>query len=149
MSVRPDIAIFDNQGHPAAVVEVKNKLGTTPDWAAAMRRNLAAHGVLPEARLFLLATPDHFYFWVDRASDVRPVLPDFSFEPGSALQPYYDQAGIGPTELAESSFELVLASWLSELARGGAKERVPPEAAIWFRNSGFLDTIRGGRLVQQ
>jgi hypothetical protein len=149
MKFHADIAILDRQNVPVAVIEVKNKLGTTPDWAAAMRRNLAAHGSLPEARFFLLATPDRFYFWVNKTTNLQPTLPDFSFEPRSALNPYYEQAGIGPTDLAATSFELVIASWLSELAHGASEGRVPPEAARWLKESGFVDTIRSGRLVQQ
>lgn len=149
MRFHPDIAIFDKQGRATVLVEAKSKLGTTPDWAAAMRRNLVAHGILPVARFFMLATPDRFYFWVDKATEERQVPPDFSFEPTAALKPYYEQAGMGPTDLAESSFELVLASWLSELSHGAAEERVPADAARWLRDSGFFDAIRGGRLEQQ
>jgi hypothetical protein len=149
MSYLTDIAILDKQGVPTALVEVKSKLGTTPDWAAALRRDLAAHGIMPDARFFVLATPDRFYFWIDKTTSPVAALPDFSFEPDAALRPYYDEVGIRPDELAETSLELLIASWLSELARGSGAERVPDEAHSWLRDSGFLAAIRGGRLEQR
>jgi hypothetical protein len=144
-----DIAILDATGAAAVLVEAKSKSGTTPDWAAAMRRNLAAHGLMPNAKFFVLATPDRVYFWMDKTIDPRAVPPDFSFRPERALQPYYEEVGLRPDELAETSFELLLASWLSELMSGGAEDRLPDEAVSWLRDSGFLTAIRGGRLEQR
>ncbi len=149
MSFFTDIAILDKQGAPAALVEVKGKLGTTPDWAAALRRNLAGHRLMPNAKFFVLATPDRLYFWVNKTTDALPVPPDFFFDPDAALQPYYTESGVQPGELAESSFELLLASWLSELTRGSGEERVPRDASDWLGHSGFLAAIQGGRVEHQ
>jgi len=149
MSFLADMAILDKTGAPTALVEVKSKSGTTPDWAAAMRRNLAAHGLMPEAKFFVLATPDRVYLWIDKTTDPRAVPPDFSFEPERALQPYYEEVGLRPDELAETSLELLVASWLSELMGGTGADRLPAEASTWLRDSGFLTAIRGGRLEQR
>jgi hypothetical protein len=148
MAFFPDISILDQEGQPVVVAEAKSKLGTTPDWAASMRRNLAAHG--PSfGKYFLLATPDRFYFWVNRGNDPERVLPDFAFEAGSALDPYYGRALVTPEDLGDSAFELMLGSWLSELASGSGEERLPDAARAWLKSSGFLSAIRGGRLEQR
>lgn len=149
MSFLTDIAILDPAGAVTALAEVKSKSGTTPDWAAAMRRNIAAHGLMPEAKFFVLATPDRVYFWIDKTTDSRPVPPDFSFNPERALQPYYEEVGLRADELAETSLELLVASWLSELLSGTGVDRLPVEASTWLRDSGFLTAIRGGRLEQR
>jgi hypothetical protein len=149
MAIRTDIAITDEAGSLAALVEVKGKLGTTSDWAAAMRRNLAAHGVLPDAPYFVIATPDRFYVWERKTNNPTAVHPDFSFELTAALRPHLDEVGMEPGELAESSLELLLASWLSELTRGVAEVGIPKAALDRLRTSGFLSLIRGGRVVHQ
>ena len=39
-----DLALYDHDGRLTAVAEVKNKQGTSREWAAKLRRNLLAHG---------------------------------------------------------------------------------------------------------
>jgi len=148
MHFRADIAVLNQQGGPTVLFEAKSKVGTTPDWAAAMRRNLAAHGLATPALYFVLATPDRFYFWLNKTMSVDPVPPDFSFDPTTALEPYYSRARIRPGEMGEDSFELVLASWLGELIQGSGAERLPTEVLEWMQRSGFLAAIQGGRLQQ-
>jgi hypothetical protein len=50
--MRSDIAVVGEFGEPILLVELKNKTGTSKDWAAKFRRNLAAHGFLPKAPFF-------------------------------------------------------------------------------------------------
>jgi hypothetical protein len=50
MAVNPDagwdLSIKDRNGQLVLVVEVKRKTNASPDWAAAFRRNILAHGSL-------------------------------------------------------------------------------------------------------
>lgn len=141
-----DLEIHDKDGRPLLLVEVKGKLGTTSDWAAAMRRNLAAHGILPPAKFFLLAMPDRFYVWIDKTQRVDALEPDLAFDPASVLQPYLIRAEVQREDIAESSLELLVASWLGEIARGHGVERLPADAAAWLTREGFFEAVRSGRL---
>ena len=52
MKFKADMVVYDRAGQLALVVEAKNKLGTSSDWAAKMRRNMLAHGL--QARVWIL-----------------------------------------------------------------------------------------------
>ena len=113
---------------------------------AAMRRNLAAHGILPPAKFFLLAMPDRFFVWVGKTQRAEVLEPDLAFDPAPVLQPYLSLAGVQRDDLAGSSLELLVASWLGEVARGHGVERLPADAAAWLEKAGFFEAVRGGRL---
>jgi hypothetical protein len=42
-----DLALYDRDGQLTAVAEVKNKVGTSREWAARLRRNILAHWTYP------------------------------------------------------------------------------------------------------
>ena len=44
MYARADLALYEPGGRPVALAEVKNKRGTSREWAAKTRRNLLALG---------------------------------------------------------------------------------------------------------
>ena len=70
----PDIAVYSPNNELQLIVEVKNKIGATPEWAANMRRNLSIHSIVPYSPYFLLALPDYFYLWKDPSAtlDLKP-----------------------------------------------------------------------------
>ena len=57
-----DIAVYDPDGQLQLVVEIKNRLGASAEWAARLRHNLLVHSFIPRAPYFLLALPDFFIF---------------------------------------------------------------------------------------
>ena len=63
MSSYAELAVYNRHGQLTALVEIKNKLGTSRAWAAQLRHNLLAHGGYDTADFFLLATPDWLYLW--------------------------------------------------------------------------------------
>ena len=52
MYVRADLALYDPGGRLVALAEVKNKRGTSREWAAKTGRNLLAHGGFSDADFF-------------------------------------------------------------------------------------------------
>src|SRR5690349_14383827 len=80
MASRPDITLYDQKGRLLLVVEVKHKRETTPEWAAALRRNLLAHEGFRQTEYFLVLTPDHLYLWKGLKAEAAAVLPDFVAE---------------------------------------------------------------------
>lgn len=143
-----DVSIYDAHGQLAVLIEVKNKFGTSQEWAAKMRRNIAAHGLLPQVKYFLLALPDHFYLWKDVGPTLEEVIPTYDVNPTPFLQPYYEKIGLPPEQLSGTSFEMILTSWLGELQHiDTIPAHLPRETQQWLQESGLLDTIRGGRIA--
>lgn len=60
MVASADIVVQGPDGTTQLIVEIKNKVPASADWAARMRRNLFAHLSLPQARFFLLCFPNDF-----------------------------------------------------------------------------------------
>src|ERR1017187_7819118 len=58
-----DFVAYDRDGGVLLLAEAKSRHGTSQDWAAGLRRNMLAHGLLPWAKYFLIATPERMYLW--------------------------------------------------------------------------------------
>jgi hypothetical protein len=146
MANQPDFVLYDRGGQKVAIVETKNKRGTTREWAAELRRNIAGHRQLGSAEFFLLVTPDHLYLWKGVGDDPRLVFPDYQADGRTALEPYVRRAGLDPGQFSSNAFELIVSAWLSELIL-----QWDPASAdqAWLRESGFLDSIKSGRIDYQ
>lgn len=142
MSPRADLAVYDGKGRLAAAVEVKNKLGTSSEWATVLRRNLLSHSGFGHADFMLLVTPDRIYLW--KENEVSPQLapPSFELAAQPILRPYFELARIDPHAASGQAFELVVADWLSDLAR--SRTVLPNQAPLL--ESGFVQAIQNGRI---
>lgn len=58
-----DLIAYDGNGQVVLLAEARSRMGKSPEWAARFRHNLLEHGLLPNARFFLIATPERMYFW--------------------------------------------------------------------------------------
>jgi hypothetical protein len=147
MGYIPDISAYDKEGRLILLVEVKNKTGTSSDWAAKKRRNIIANQPLTEtARYFILALPDHFYLWKDSGNNQEIILPEYEIDPSSFLQPYYIKSGYNLDELGHDSFTMVIASWLSELLLVNFSSFPSQYNNPFFVESGLFEAVKGGRL---
>jgi hypothetical protein len=142
-----DILAFDKNGQLALVVEVKNKRGTSSDWAAEMRRNLFAHGLLPNAPYFLLALPDTFYLWKNTDNSSDPVEPTQKVNPQPFLQPYFGSSDTTSNDLTGRSFDLVVTSWLNQVIRAQNTQELVNENQDWLISSGLYNQLAGGHLA--
>jgi len=134
-----DIAVVSEFGEPILLVEVKNKRGTSRDWAAKLRRNLVAHGFVPKAPFFLVATPDHFYLWKDTGNGAEEIEPDYDIDPSAITRPLFASGEkVGPVE-----FETKVAIWLSDLLA----EQANGVNGELLSHSGLREALRGGRLA--
>src|SRR5437867_10557439 len=96
MPYRADVAAFTSTGSLPLAVELKGRLNASPEWATQMRRNLLAHGVVTQAKYFLLAMPDRFYLWRGTANDLAETPPTYQIDPKNLLAPYFNAAGVTP-----------------------------------------------------
>jgi hypothetical protein len=140
-----DIWAFDKSGQLALIAEVKSKRGTSKEWAAKMRRNMFAHGFMPDAPYFLLALPDVFYLW-DNSDGGLESDPTQRIDPHPFLQPYYQKTGISPDDLTERSFEFIVTSWLNQVLQTTSSQALLTRNQEWLVKSGLFDRLVGGRL---
>ncbi len=149
MTPRWDLAVYDRYDQLTLVIEIKNKLDTTPEWASRLRRNILAHGVYPNAQFFLLAFPDKFYLWADSNRKHNTDEPDYMIDARPLLQPYFEQTGVNATHISGQSLEFIVALWMGEVMHS---EQLPNQLKAehqWLVDSGLYAAILGGRFVQE
>ena len=142
---RADIVAVGASGSSTLVVEVRDRLGVSPDWAAKLRRNLIAHGVVGNAKYFLLATPDRFFLWKDIAVGALEVPPTCLIDAMDLLAPYFAAAGISPKKVSEHSFELIVAAWLRDLLATDDLPTNVRQTHPWL--SELFDELKGGHVA--
>jgi hypothetical protein len=145
----PDFVAFDPEGNALLVAEAKARTGTSASWAAKMRRNLLAHGLVPDARYFLLALPDRFYLWTDQESNRADIPPTYEIDAGSILGPYFEKAGVTAETISGEAFELIVAAWLHGLVQRRQPEDDLRRKHPWLFESGLIESIRGGKVEHE
>lgn len=146
MFPRADLALYNRDGQLIAVVEVKNKLGTSALWAAQLRRNILAHGGFQNVPYFLLMTPDRIYLWKDAGTDPVPTSPTYERAAQGIFSPYFNKSAIEPSEVSSAAFELIVTAWLGNLVRTADKPEDLTSEVAWLVESGLLGAIQDGRL---
>ncbi len=144
-SVAPDIGVYDAENHPILVVEVKGKPDSSTRWAAQLRRNLAAHASFPDAKYFLIVTPDRIYLWT-RPVGTELAPADAVFDARIVFKPYLDQ--IRPRDLTGTALELMVGAWLDSLIEGYGLSKLSPEVHDRLEEAGLLKALQGARLEQ-
>ena len=145
-----DFVVTSPDDRPQLIVEAKRYRDTSPGWAAEFRRNMFAHGPVPPARFFLLASPDHFYLWKD-APVAEPVSPYFTIDARAELAPYLSTLHADVGELSGEGFEFLVRAWLNDLlAAGPDADRDDPAVRRarkqWLVDSGLWDAVRTGQI---
>ena len=147
--VRADIVVYDQTKNIQLIVEVKNKLGASREWAAQMRRNLLIHAVVPNAPYFLLALPDISYLWVNSHTQLEEALPNYEFKTKDILFSYMNEANLSLDDLNEYSFELLIVSWLQEITNSRLPEKKNSSGLQWLFDSGLFEAIKGGAIATE
>ena len=146
MVASADIVVQGPDGTTQLIVEIKNKVPASADWAARMRRNLFAHLSLPQARFFLLALPERFYLWKD-ASPSALVLPDYEADAQKILRPYLNKSQVPLSELTGYSLEILVCSWLEDIINPSSLQI--KSRGDWLVESGLYDAIKQGSVRSQ
>jgi hypothetical protein len=142
--MKADIAVITPQGQPELIVEVKAKKGASTRWASEYRRNKLVHSPWASAPFLLLATPEHFYFWEQRAPRPDLIEPDFTLDSSPILAKYGQtnrEVWASPTEFA---LQFVVADWLRALTWADEKDPTIPR---WLSTSGLLHALQQGRVT--
>ena len=146
MSTRADLTLYDRNGRLTAVAEIKNKLGTSREWAAQTRRNILAHGGSCSANFFLLVTPDRLYMWKDAGTEPVDIPPTYEADSQSAFAPYFERAGVEPHQVSGYAFELLVAAWLGDVIRSAETPEECADEQSWLAASGFHTAVQDGRI---
>lgn len=142
-----DISVKSPTDETKLVVEVVAKRNVLRDWAIKLRRNLLAHGWLPESDYFMVASPHRFFLWKKSRQPNLEREPDYEFDPEPILQPYLQRIQSPLSELSKASFEILVSSWLSDLTildRSGVAH-----GANWVLDSGLLEAVRNGSVESE
>lgn len=142
-----DLIAYDRDGQIVLIIEAKSKTGTSSTWAATMRRNLLAHGLMPKSKFFMLALPDRLYLWKDVDNKPEIIEPTYEIDSMPFFEPYYKLSALNPERLNGESFELIVSSWMNELIRFGISSSVPVEQRKQLLESGLLDVLNGGSIA--
>jgi hypothetical protein len=143
-----DLILYHPNGWPIAAVDIRAKLGTTPEWATKLRRNLLAHGGAVPARYFLVITPDRVYLWEGGGTEPAELPPTHVVDAGPIFRRYFAAANLDPDAVRGTAFELVVDTWLAELTRADSAdiEQGVVQASDELLRSGLVDAIRNARL---
>lgn len=141
-----DLVLYHRNGGPVAVAEVKMKFGTSPEWAAQLRRNILAHGSFRPTEFFLIVTPEWVYLWKNAGTEPVAVPPTYVIDARPVLKPYFDAAHAQPHQIDGCAFELVVGAWLAELTRTGTVIADLPTTPAGLTQSKLLQAINAGRV---
>jgi hypothetical protein len=130
-----DCIAYNESGLPLVLAEAKNKMGTTPEWAAGLRRNILYHRQLPEAKYFLVITPEHMFLWVGQAGIGSNDLPQHVMDARVALRSHLKNLTLEPGYVGAEAFQMVAGAWLRDFSDGRDVEGWPPEFVADLRTA--------------
>ena len=146
MHSRADLTLYDPSGRLTAIAEIKNKLGTSSEWAAKTRRNLLAHSGFSSADFFLLVTPDRLYVWKDAGTDPVESPPTYEANAEHMFEPYFKRVGLDPRQMSGHAFELLVSTWLGDVIRSSKAKKDNADNESWLATSGFRTAIKNSRI---
>lgn len=149
MNSGSDILVFDQNDRPILAIEAKTKTDASVEWAMRLRRNILAHGLLPNTEFFLIATPNRFFIWKSNGINSLLSEPTRTVDASALLAPYFMQTGVTPEDISGSSFELIVNSWLAELMYSGVNTHQARGSSEWIADLGLQEALAGGHLGQR
>lgn len=118
-----DFIAYDRDGRVLLLAEANSRHGTSESWAAGLRRNMLAHGLLPASEYFLIATPERLYLWRQEQPDTIEAPPQVTVDAEKVLEPYFQKLQQEPSHIGPEAFEHLVWAWLKDIAN---QPRVAP-----------------------
>lgn len=140
-----DLVVKSSGDDVALIVEIKARSHVTDEWASTLRRNLVVHGMVPGTAFFLLALKDYFYLWKPGNSKTSAKF-DYKIPANSVLDKYLGALSLA--DISGFSLELLISTWLGDLANSQISEDEYPEFASIIK-SGLYEAIKGGAVQAQ
>lgn len=137
-----DFVAYNADGGVVLLAEAKSRSGTSESWAAKLRRNMLAHGILPRSQYFLIATPEVMYGWRQEGLPVTEVPPQFTIDTKVALAPYFDQFEVDPANIGPEVFEFLIHTWLTDIAKSTGDRSITDPSLKPLSESGLLSSLQ-------
>lgn len=141
-----DIIAYDQAGRVVLLAETRTKFGASAQWAAQFRRNMLSHGTLPDAQFFLIATPEHLFFWKQDHSTAADQLPQVTLDATRELKPYLEGVKRTADAVSERALEVLVFMWIADIGRDGESRRQDDTSARWLSESGLAASLRKARI---
>ncbi len=162
MRKKIDVAVFDSHKRLLSVVEVKNRLRVSENWAAQLRYDMVSNAIVPDSRYFVLALPDIFFLWKNAESEKSMTNPSGKADASKILPSYLEKLSLSlddisvkdslefreePYEVLQKHhiFQQVITFWLKDVVQSDFSEMNDFHKS--FVDSGFYDDIKGGEVV--
>jgi hypothetical protein len=147
-----DLMVSDRHHRLVLGVEVKGQLGKSPEWAAALRRNMLAHEIYVLTPYFLIVFPDYIHLWTkadqpESSADPWYRLPDYTIPTEPLWQNYLRYLDGDITQLSKSGLEFIVTTWLRVILTTADRSELEAASVNWVVTSGLFDAIAGGRLL--
>ena len=105
-----------------------------------------AHGGSFNVDYFLTVTPDRLYMWKNVGTEISRIPPTYEADMESEFALYFETAGLDSSHVSGHAFELLVTTWVSDVAR---TEKVTEEFAndrSWLNKSGFQAVVKDGHI---
>jgi hypothetical protein len=112
-----DFVAYDRNGRVLLLAEAKSRQDTSESWAAELRRNMLAHGFLPPAKYFMIATPKQIYLWPHEDPVPIELSSPVTLDAQTLLAPYFKLLNQEASQIGPEAFEYVVLVWLEDMAR--------------------------------
>ena len=145
-----DLVAYNQQGQIVLIIEVKGRTNRSTTWATQLRcafyQMHSYISIIPSSQYFMLALPDKLYLWKNKGPNFDPMATPYEINPEPFFGPYYKKADVDPHDLSESSFELILNSWINVLVSCGLAPDLPCDQREILLQSGLMDALKDCRI---
>ncbi len=146
MTFRADILIRSPDNRIIAIIEVKNRQDLSRNIAMILRRNMMAHGLLPQTLYFVLLSQDIGFLWKGSEQENLQAPPAVEFSMKQIMDRYLPE--MNPEErLRGAELELLVLQWLTDLTWGSQETIEEPEKSL--APSKFLEAIQGATVTAE
>lgn len=139
MKTYADLVLRSPASGDIVLVELKNRRELTPEVAAALRRNMIAHGAYQRVPYFMIVSQDIGYVWAPDDDPSTEATTGTRFNMGEVI-PHYYSAFDPDVRLREAELILIVEQWLDDLIHRNLSD--VPDPGNTLRRSGLLAALR-------
>ena len=145
--MRADFALVTATGRPLVLVEAKERLDVSLDWAIRFRRNYLAHAAITPDTAFLLVTPSNVFYWAEDGDGALLKAPDVTVPWNSLRSAQTAPSAVQSQQHREdSSFQGSVWEWLTTVVSVAPSDAVADDVRPLLTANAML-AARGGTVI--